>query len=111
MSNCVFRWQSQGYSAHIWQKVEICYRWHALYGRSARRFYSEKRSGADVVVAEGEPGAAIVVAASMLNPAVCAAMEIGAPPFRWRRLSIFIGYSWNTDSEPDLKLVDRPRLA
>ena len=44
-----------------------------------RRYYSEKRTGADVVVVEGEPGAAIVVAAWMLDPAACAGMEIGAP--------------------------------
>jgi hypothetical protein len=71
-------WQSRGYSAHIGREVEIHYRWHALYGRTVRRFYGEKRSGADVVVVEGEPGAAIVVAAWMLDPAVCAAMAIGA---------------------------------
>ena len=47
---------------------------------------------------EGEPGAAIVVAAWMLDPAVCAAMEIGPLTFPWRRLSIFNGYQWNTDS-------------
>ena len=44
-----------------------------------RRYYGEKRAGADVVVVEGEPGAAIVVAAWMLDPAACAGMEIGAP--------------------------------
>lgn len=71
--------QSRGYSAHIGQVVEIHHRWHALYGRTVRRLYGEKRSGADVVVVEGEPGAAIVVAAWMLDPAVCAAMAIGAP--------------------------------
>jgi len=71
--------QSQDYSAHIGQEVEIHYRWHALYGRPVRRYYSEKRGGADIVVVEGEPGAAIVVAAWMLDPAACAGMEIGAP--------------------------------
>ena len=44
-----------------------------------RRYYGEKRAGADVVVVEGEPGAAIVVAAWMLDPTVCAGMQIGAP--------------------------------
>ena len=47
--------------------------------RPVRRYYGEKRAGADVVVVEGEPGAAIVVAAWMLDPAACAGMEIGAP--------------------------------
>lgn len=71
--------QSRGYSAHIGQEVEIHYRWHALYGRPVRRYYGEKRGGADVVVVEGEPGAAIVVAAWMLDPAACLGMKIGAP--------------------------------
>jgi hypothetical protein len=39
----------------------------------------EKRSGTGVVLVEGEPGAAIVVAAWMLDPVVCAEMTIGAP--------------------------------
>jgi len=73
------RAQSQGYSAHIGQEAKIHYRWHALYGRPVRRYYAEVRSGAEVVVVEGQPGAAIVVAAWMLDPAVCAGMQIGAP--------------------------------
>jgi hypothetical protein len=44
-----------------------------------RRFYAEKRAGTDVVLVEGEPGAALVVAAWMLDPLVCASMTIGAP--------------------------------
>jgi hypothetical protein len=50
-------------ACHIGQEVEVHYQWHALYGRPVRRYYGEKRAGADVVVVEGEPGAAIVVAA------------------------------------------------
>ena len=46
---------------------------------SGAALYGEMRSGTDVVVVEGEPGAAIVVAAWMLDPTVCAAMQIGAP--------------------------------
>jgi hypothetical protein len=64
-------------SAHIEQEAKIHYRWHALYGRPVRRYYAEVRSGAEVVVVEGQPGAAIVVAAWMLDPAVCAIL-IGA---------------------------------
>jgi hypothetical protein len=40
-----FQVQSRGYSAHIGQEVEVHYRWHALYGRPVRRYYSEKRAG------------------------------------------------------------------
>ena len=73
------REQSRGYSTRVGQEVTIHYRWHALYGRTVRRFYAEKRTGIDVVLVEGEPGAAIVVAAWMLDPSVCASMTIGAP--------------------------------
>jgi hypothetical protein len=59
--------------------VTVHYRWHALYGRTVRRFYSERRTGIDVVLVEGEPGAAIVVASWMLDPSVCASMTISAP--------------------------------
>ena len=76
----------------------IHYRWHALYGRTVRRFYAEKRAGTEVVLVEGEPGAAIVVAAWMLDPLVCASMTIGAPrvPCQLSRNSIISSY--NTDS-------------
>ena len=73
------RVQSRVYSTRVGQEVTIQYRWHALYGRTVRRFYAEKRAGTDVVLVEGEPGAAIVVAAWMLDPLVCASMTIGAP--------------------------------
>ena len=89
--------QSWGYSAHIGQDVEFITDGTRFTGDRVRRLYSEKRCGGDVVVVEGEPGAAIVVAASMLDPAVCSAMETGAPRAWWRRLSIFIGCSWNID--------------
>lgn len=59
--------------------MKIHYRWHAHYGRRVRRLYNEKRSGADVVVVEVAPGAAIVVMAWMLDLASCAGMEIGPP--------------------------------
>ncbi len=59
--------------------MTIHYRWHALYGRPVRLFYSERRGGADVVLAGGEQGAGIVVAAWMLDPAACAALTVGEP--------------------------------
>jgi hypothetical protein len=70
---------SRVYSTRVGQEVTIHYRWHALYGRTVRRFYSEKRAGADVVLVEGEPGAAIVVAAWMLDSLICGSMTLGAP--------------------------------
>src|SRR5215831_6030623 len=78
--SCVFPSPSRGYSTHVDQEVTIHYRWHALYGRPVRLFYSEKRRGADVVLVEGEHGAGIVVVAAwMLDPAACAALTVGEP--------------------------------
>ena len=71
------RGQSRGHSAHISQEVEVHYRWHALYGRKVRQLYAERRSGRDVVIVEAEPGVAIVLAAWMLDPVVCAMMSLG----------------------------------
>ena len=59
--------------------MTIHYRWHALYGRPRRLFYSEKRRGADVVLVEGEHGAGGVVAAWMLDPAAYAMLTFGDP--------------------------------
>jgi hypothetical protein len=84
--------QSRGYSARIGQEVEIHYRWHALYGRPVRRYYSEKRAEADVVVVEGEPGAAVVVAAWMLDRRLVQEWRSVRLTFPLRRLWIFIGY-------------------
>ena len=70
---------SRIHSAHINQDVEVHYRWHALHGRKVRQLYAERRSGRDVVIVEAEPGVAIVLAAWMLDPAICAAMSLGAP--------------------------------
>src|SRR5690348_16487495 len=71
--------QSRVYSTRVGQEVTIHYRWHALYGRRVRRFHAEKRAGTDVVLVEGEPGAAIVVPAWMLDPLVCSSITIGTP--------------------------------
>ncbi len=75
----VGRRQSRGHSAHVGQDVEVCYRWHALYGRRVRRPYAERRAGGEVVHVEVAPGVVIVVAAWMLDPAACAGMGFGAP--------------------------------
>src|ERR1700742_1561091 len=69
----------RGHSAHINQDVEVHYRWHALYGRKVRQFYAERRSGREVVVVEAAPGVAIVLAAWMLDPVICATMSLGTP--------------------------------
>src|ERR1700744_2208813 len=69
----------RGHSAHINQEVEVHYRWHALHGRKVRQLYAERRSGREVAVVEAEPGVAIVLAAWMLDPAVCATMSFGPP--------------------------------
>jgi len=71
--------QSRGHSAHIGQEVEVCYRWHALYGRRVRRQYVERRVGGEVVHVEVAPGVVIVVATWMFDPATCAGMALGTP--------------------------------
>ena len=70
---------SRVHSAHINQDVEVHYRWHALHGRKVRQLYAERRSGRDVAIIEAEPGVAIVIAAWMLDPAICATMSLGSP--------------------------------
>jgi hypothetical protein len=59
--------------------VRVHYRWHPLYGRRVRRYYSERRASGEVVHVEAAPGVVTVVAAWMLEPLACAGMEIGAP--------------------------------
>src|SRR5215212_738210 len=71
--------QSCCHSAHVGQEVEVCYRWHALYGRRVRRQYTERRAGGEVVHVEAAPGVVVVVAAWMLDPVACAGMTLGAP--------------------------------
>ena len=67
------------HSAHINQDVKVHYRWHALHGRKVRQLYAERRSGRDVAIVEAEPGVAIVIAAWMLDPVICATMSLGSP--------------------------------
>ncbi len=55
------------------------YRWHPLYGRTVRRFYSEQRANGTFVHIEVSAGNVIVVAAWMLDAAACAHMVLGEP--------------------------------
>ena len=59
--------------------MEVHYHWHALHGRKVRQVYTERRSDRDVAIVEAEPGVAIVIAAWMLDPTICAAMSLGSP--------------------------------
>jgi hypothetical protein len=70
---------SRVHSAHINKDVAVHYRWHALHGRKVRQLYAERRSGREVAIIESEPGVAIVLAAWMLDPAICATMSLGPP--------------------------------
>src|ERR1700723_993184 len=70
---------SRIHSAHINRDVAVHYRWHALHGRKVRQLYAERRSGREVAIVEAEPGVAIVLAAWMLDPAICATMCLGPP--------------------------------
>ena len=69
----------RGHSAHIGPEVEVHYRWHALHGRKVCQLYAERRSGREVAIVEAEPGVAIVLAAWILDPAVCGTMSFGRP--------------------------------
>ena len=70
--------QVRGHSAHIGQEVEVHYRWHPLYGRRVKVRDVEQRSGG-VVHVEADVGVVKVVAAWMLDRAVCSAMGLGEP--------------------------------
>ena len=70
---------SRVHSAHINQDVTVHYRWHAFHGRNVRQLYAERRSGREVAIVEAEAGVAIVLAAWMLDPAICATMSLGPP--------------------------------
>jgi hypothetical protein len=71
--------QARAHSAHIGQEVEVHYRWHPLYGRRVKVRDVEERSGGRVVHVEAAPGIVRVVAAWMLDRAMCSAMEVGEP--------------------------------
>jgi hypothetical protein len=73
------RLQARAHSAHIGQEIEVHYRWHPLYGRRVKVRDVEERSGGRVVHVEAGPGIVRVMAAWMLDRAVCSAMELGEP--------------------------------
>jgi hypothetical protein len=57
----------------------VYYRWHPLYGRSARRIQSERRASGEFVHVELTPGVVTIVPAWKLDPVFCAGLKIGAP--------------------------------
>jgi hypothetical protein len=71
--------QSSGHSAHIGQDVVIHYRWHPLYGRSARRIQGEQRGSGEFVHVELTPGAVTILPGWKLDAVYCAGLKVGAP--------------------------------
>jgi len=67
------------HSAHIRQEVQVHYRWHPLHGRHVKLCCTEQRAAGPVAHVETAPGVVIVVAAWLLDPIICAGMQIGAP--------------------------------
>src|SRR5579864_8855118 len=75
---CVPR-SSRGHSAHIGLDVVIHYRWHPLYGRTARRVQIERRATGDLVHIEHTSGVVTVLPAWKLDAVYCAGLKVGAP--------------------------------
>ena len=71
--------QSRGHSAHIGQNVVIHYRWHPLYGQSARRIQIERRASGELVHVELAPGVVTILPAWKLDVVYCAGLKVGAP--------------------------------
>ncbi|MBV6274496.1 hypothetical protein KVP09_16510, partial [Alcaligenaceae bacterium CGII-47] len=71
--------QVRVHSAHIGQEVEVYYRWHPFYGRRVKIRDVEQRSGGCVVHIEADPGVVMMIAAWMLDHAVCSAMALSEP--------------------------------
>jgi hypothetical protein len=67
------------HSAHIGDELEICYRWHPLFGRKVRFRDSEQRGRGCVVHVDDGSGTVTVVSAWMLDPVVCMSMNLGEP--------------------------------
>ena len=65
--------------AHIGQEVVVHYKWHPLYGRSVKRFYTDQRAAGPIVHIERLGGIASVIPEWMLDASVCSAMTLGAP--------------------------------
>jgi hypothetical protein len=70
---------SRGHSAHIGQDVVIHYRWHPLYGQSARRIQIERRASGEFMHVELAPGVVTVLPAWKLDAVYCAGLKVGAP--------------------------------
>ena len=67
------------HSAQIGQEVQVYYRWHPLHARHVKLCGTEQRATGRVVYVEAAPGVVTLVAAWMLDPVICAGMQIGAP--------------------------------
>ena len=78
-SSCGGRRQSRIHSAHVGQDVVVHYRWHPLYGRSARRIQSERRTTGEFVHVELTPGSVTILPAWKFDPVYCAGIKVGAP--------------------------------
>ncbi|WP_391349817.1 hypothetical protein [Azospirillum sp. A23] len=65
--------------AHAGQDVDVHYRWHPLHGRRVRVMWSEARAIGHLVFVEAAPGIITVLPEWMLDPVICADMELGTP--------------------------------
>jgi hypothetical protein len=77
--SCVCPLPSRSHSAHIGQDGVIHYRWHPLYGQSARRIQVERRATGEFVHVELVPGVVTVLPAWKLDGIYCAGLKVGAP--------------------------------
>ena len=68
-----------GHSAHVGQEVEVHYRWHPYFGRWLRCENSEERANDRIIHLVVAPGHVITAPAWMIDPVVCAEMDLGAP--------------------------------
>src|SRR5260370_16895327 len=55
------------------------YRWHPLYGQSARRIQIERRASGELVHVELAPGVVTILPAWKLDVVYCAGLKVGAP--------------------------------
>ena len=56
----------------------IHYRWHPLFGRSARRIQGERRASGEFVHVELTAGIVTIVPAWKLDPVYCTGLKVGA---------------------------------
>jgi hypothetical protein len=71
--------QSPVHSARVGREVEVCYRWHAHFGRRLRLIRIEPRANGQIAYVEVSPDEILTVAAWMLDPALCSGMEMAEP--------------------------------